>query len=201
MRRIIGTIGATLAIVAVVAISAAPVGASRPGISGDGIDQDELVSASNSSVHRINANTGIAVAESMDGNLNPGTPQVIGSAYTNAEPDDDADGLGDESQDPDLGGLGGGDDDWEGPVTGGGEDISEMIALFDDEGDDWFDELEEDEFDSAGIEWLEITSYEQLPAYPSINDVYMARAASAGGTLTTSGGRWDRGIPKTIGIG
>jgi hypothetical protein len=46
MRRIIGTAGATLAIAVVMATAAAPAGAAGPGISGDGIDQDDLVSAS-----------------------------------------------------------------------------------------------------------------------------------------------------------
>jgi hypothetical protein len=36
-------------------------------------------------------------ASAQDGNLNPGTPQVVGAAYVNAT------AMGDESQDPDLG--------------------------------------------------------------------------------------------------
>lgn len=238
MQRIIGTTGATLALALVMATSAAPASASGPGISGDGIDQDDLVSASNSSVYRIDPNTGIGVAENIssvgidfnptvdkiratsaageslrlnpdegavllnDGSLNPGTPQVVGSAYTNAEWDDDSDLLGDESQDPDLGGL-----DGDPPVTGGGEDISQMRAqLFEaDEGDDWFDEFDEEEDDEVAaqttMEWHAITSYEQLPAYPSANDVYMSRTGVLQGSVTSSGGRWDRGIAKTIGLG
>jgi hypothetical protein len=158
MQRIIGTIGATLALALVIATSAASASASGPEI--------RATSAAGGGP-RLNPDEGAVLLN--DGNLNPGTPRVVGSAYTNAEPDDDSDLLGDESQDPDLGGL-----DGDPPVTGGGEDITRVMAqLFEaDEGDDWFDELEDDEDDELAqttMEWHTITSYEQLPAYPSAN--------------------------------
>ena len=84
MRRIIGTIGATLAIVTAMAT---PAGA-------------------------------------QDADLNPGAPQVVGSAYASHV---DGDGLGDETQDPDGGGLG---SDWE---------------------DDWFEDYEEGDLDQEFI--------------------------------------------------
>jgi hypothetical protein len=84
MRRIIGTIGATLALVAALATT--------------------------------------ATAQDTDRALNPGTPQVVGSAYTNYV-DVDRDGLGDESQDPDGGGLGG---DWEDDWSEGSEAGDEL---------------------------------------------------------------------------
>jgi hypothetical protein len=46
MGTIIGPIAGTLAIVAVMASSTVTAGATGPGISGDGIDQDDLVGAS-----------------------------------------------------------------------------------------------------------------------------------------------------------
>jgi hypothetical protein len=81
MRRIIGTIGATLAVVSTLA-------------------------------------TTTATAQG-DGDLNPGEPRVVGSAYENygdwpgdQAQDLDGDLMGDETQDPD-GGLGGDwEDDW-----------------------------------------------------------------------------------------
>jgi hypothetical protein len=90
MRRIIGTIGATLALVAALVTT--------------------------------------ATAQELDPSLNPGTPAVVGSAYTNYV-DVDHDGLGDESQDPDGGGLGGDwEDDWSEDYEAGDELDADMQA-------------------------------------------------------------------------
>jgi hypothetical protein len=101
------------------------------------------------------------------------------------EPDEDGDGLGDESQDPDL---------------GFGDE------LFEDEFDDWFDELDEfeDEFDEDSPRRRRTLRLLGLDA--AANGDLLLRVASPGrgvisGTVTTSGGRWDRGIPSTIGLG
>jgi hypothetical protein len=100
------------------------------------------------------------------------------------EPDEDGDGLGDESQDPDL---------------GFGDE------LFEDEFDDWFDELDEfdEEFDEDSPRRRRTLRLLGLDA--AANGDLLLRVASPGrgvlnATVTTSGGRWDRGIPKTIGI-
>jgi hypothetical protein len=101
------------------------------------------------------------------------------------EPDEDGDGLGDETQDPDL---------------GFGDE------LFEDEFDDWFDELDEfeEEFDEASPRRRRTLRLLGLDA--AANGDLLLRVASPGrgvlsGTVTTSGGRWDRGIPTTIGLG
>jgi hypothetical protein len=100
MLRIIGTIGVTLAIMATTITPAAAQG--RDSDRGRG-DRD---------AGRIFYATTNQNLLAVDGNLNPGTPRLVGSAYTNAEPDDDSDLLGDESQDADLGV--GGDGLWAG---------------------------------------------------------------------------------------
>jgi hypothetical protein len=165
MRRIIGTIGATVAVVATIA---------TPAAAQDRGDRDNRGGRDTGRIFYTTSNQGLPLS------FDERRPDRVVDAQpiVTLEPHDgNPRRSGPETLDGD------------GPVTGGGQDSSEMIARFsDDEGDDWFDELEEDEFDSAGIEWLEITSYEQMPAYPSGNDVYMTRAASAGGAPTTSGG-------------
>jgi hypothetical protein len=104
------------------------------------------------------------------------------------EPDADEDGLGDETQDPDV------------------LEEEELDALEDDEFDDWFDELEEDEED-------EPTSRRSGPRRLRLLDLGRARngnlfltvgapgAGRLGGIVTTSAGRWDLGLPRTIGTG
>ena len=100
------------------------------------------------------------------------------------EPDDDQDGLGDESQDPDLG-LGG-------------------VSFDDDEGDDWFDELEEDEseepFARRKSGQMRLLGIDKARDGDPIVKLRTPGRGVVNGTVTTSGGRWDRGIPKTIGI-
>jgi hypothetical protein len=100
------------------------------------------------------------------------------------EPDDDQDGLGDASQDPDFG-LGG-------------------TFLDDDEGDDWFDELDEDEEDEpsprqqAGA--VQLLGVDKARNGDPIVKLRTPGRGVVNGFVTTSGGRWDRGIPTTIGI-
>jgi hypothetical protein len=102
------------------------------------------------------------------------------------EPDDDQDGLGDESQDPDLG-LG-----------------EEGFA--DDELDDWDDELDEEdeEFDEgfAGRRRgrLRLLGIDKAPNGDPILKLRTPGRGVVNGTVTTSGGKWDRGIPATIGF-
>ena len=100
------------------------------------------------------------------------------------ELDEDQDGLGDESQDPDL---------------GFGEE-----GFGDDEGDDWFDELEEDEddepFGRRQRGRLRLLGIDKAPNGDPVLKLRTPRRGVVNGTVTTSGGRWDRGIPKTIGI-
>ena len=100
------------------------------------------------------------------------------------ELDEDQDGLGDESQDPDL---------------GFGEE-----GFGDDEGDDWFDELEEDEdeepFGRRQRGRLRLLGIDKAKNGDPVLKLRTPRRGVVNGTVTTSGGRWDRGIPKTIGI-
>ena len=102
------------------------------------------------------------------------------------EPDEDQDGLGDESQDPDLGLAG---------------------ELFEDgEFDDWFDELDEFEDERGEPSPRRRRTLRLLGINKAANGDPILRVRAPGrgvvsGTVTTSGGRWDRGIPKTIGLG
>jgi hypothetical protein len=99
------------------------------------------------------------------------------------EPDDDQDGLGDESQDPDL---------------GVGDELFE-----EDEGDDWFDELEEDEGDEPFARrrggQLRLLGIDRARDGDPVVKLRTPGRGVVSATVTTSGGRWDRGIPKTIG--
>jgi hypothetical protein len=101
------------------------------------------------------------------------------------EPDEDGDGLGDDTQDPDLG-LG--------------------DELFEGEFDDWDDELDEfdEEFDEDSPRRRR--TLRLLGLDTAANGDLLLRVASPGrgvisGAVTTSGGGWDRGIPSTIGRG
>jgi hypothetical protein len=81
MRRIIGTIGATLAVVAAVATPAAAQDRDR-GRDRDREDARIFYATSVAGENlRLNVDEGTLLAG--DGNLNPGTPQIVGSAYTN----------------------------------------------------------------------------------------------------------------------
>jgi hypothetical protein len=197
MRRIIGTIGATLAVVATMA---APAAAQDRG-DRDRNDRDagRILYATTNQNLLLNFDERrpdlvvdpqqVLELEPADGNPRRTGPETLEGidfdapidrirVTSNTEPDDDSgllgqmmaqlleDGEGEEGWDDEL--EEGEDEDWFG-------------ALEDDEGDDWFDELEEgedEEFDSAAVGWLEITSYEQLPAYPSANDVYWMTSGS-----------------------
>jgi hypothetical protein len=116
---------------------------------------------------------------SMEG----GTGRELMFAAT-VEPDDDQDRLGDESQDPDLG-LG-------------------NVSFAQDEGDDWFDELEEDEFDEPFARRqrgeLRLLGIDNARNGDPIVKLRTPGRGVVSGTVTTSGGRWDRGIPRTIGV-
>lgn len=103
------------------------------------------------------------------------------------EPDVDEDGLGDESQDPDAG-------------------IGD--ALDDEESDDWFDELDEDEEDEPFAErssrrrrQLRLLGLDKARNGDPILRVATPGRGVVSGIVTTSGGRWDRGIARTIGAG
>jgi hypothetical protein len=101
------------------------------------------------------------------------------------EPDEDQDGLGDESQDPDLG-LG--DEEFE-----------------DDEGDDWDDELDEDEDEEFSARRqrgrIKLLGIDKAPdGDPLLKVRAPGRRGVLNATVTTSGGRWDKGIARTIGI-
>jgi hypothetical protein len=102
------------------------------------------------------------------------------------EPDDDQDGLGDESQDPDLG-------------------LADEL-FEDDEFDDWDDELDEfeDESDEGSPRRRRKLRLLGIDKAPNGDPILQVRAPGRGvvsATVTTSGGRWHRGIPKTIGLG
>ena len=74
----------------------------------------------------------------------------------------------------------------------------------DDEGDDWFDELEEDEdeelFGRRQRGRLRLLGIDKAKNGDPVLKLRTPRRGVVNGTVTTSGGRWDRGIPKTIGI-
>jgi hypothetical protein len=103
------------------------------------------------------------------------------------EPDEDNDGLGDESQDPDLG-------------------LADEL-FEDDEFDDWFDELDEfeDELDEGSSRrrrrTLRLLGIDRAAGGDPILTVRSPGRGVLSATVTTSGGRWDRGLPKTIGLG
>jgi hypothetical protein len=136
MRRIIGTIGATLAAVSVLGATTATA-------------QD-------------------------DGDLNPGVPQVVGSAYENyvdrdwpSDQTQDLDGdlQGDETQDPD-GGLG---EDWE---------------------DDWFEDYEEgDWFDREEASTALTLVNLQFVPWAQSHDKFVATSA-APATATFAAQKW-----------
>jgi hypothetical protein len=110
------------------------------------------------------------------------------------EPDADEDLLGDESQDPDFG--------------GGGEESDEVEA---DELDDWFDELganEESEGQpelqrrgSAPARRLRLLDLDRARNGDVFLQVRTPRAGLVGGIVTSSAGRWDLGVPRTLGVG
>jgi hypothetical protein len=109
------------------------------------------------------------------------------------EPDADEDLLGDESQDPDF---------------GLGDESDEVEA---DELDDWFDELGADEETeaqperrrpgSAPVRRLRLVDLARARNGDVFVQVRTPRAGLVGGVMTTSAGRWDLGIPRTLGQG
>ena len=108
------------------------------------------------------------------------------------EPDEDEDLLGDETQDPDF----------------GLEDGQESEGLEEDELDDWFDELESDEEKepepepaSTPVKGLRLLDLDRARNGDLLVQVGMPRAGRLGGIVTTSAGRWDLGVPRTIGAG
>jgi hypothetical protein len=108
------------------------------------------------------------------------------------EPDADEDLLGDESQDPDF----------------GGEQSDEVEE---DELDDWFDELGADEETedqterqrpgSAPVRRLRLLDLDRARNGDVFVQVRTPRAGLVGGIVTNSAGRWDLGIPRTLGVG
>jgi hypothetical protein len=100
------------------------------------------------------------------------------------EPDEDEDRLGDETQDTDFGM----DDDQLDPPEA-------------DEYDDWFDELEEDEEEEAVVRRVRKLRLLDL-ARARNGDVFVQvgtpRRGMLGGIVTTSAGRWDLGVPRTL---
>ena len=103
------------------------------------------------------------------------------------EPDEDEDSLGDESQDSDFG------------LDEQSEELEE------DEYDDWFDELESDEEKepaaSARVRRLRLLDLDRALNGDLLVRVDTPRHGRLGGTVTTSAGRWDIGVPRTIGVG
>lgn len=105
------------------------------------------------------------------------------------EPDFDADGLGDDTQDPDL---------------GFGDELFE-----DDEFDDWFDELDEDEDDEEDFarsgrrfRQLRLLDLDRARNGDPVLQIATPISGRLAGIVTTSGGSWDLpGIPRTIGAG
>jgi hypothetical protein len=100
------------------------------------------------------------------------------------EPDFDDDGLGDETQDPDA---------------GFGDEFFE-----DDEFDDWFDELDEDEEDEDSTRArrrLRLLDLDRARNGDPILEIATPGRGRLSGVVTTSGGIWDRGTPRTIGAG
>ena len=103
------------------------------------------------------------------------------------EPDADEDGLGDETQDPDF-----------------GLEEEESDPLEEDEFDDWFDELEEDEQSEPTSKRngrLRVLDLGRARNGNLFLTVGAPTAGRLGGIVTTSAGRWDIGVPRTIGIG
>ena len=103
------------------------------------------------------------------------------------EPDADEDGLGDETQDPDF-----------------GLEEEESDPLEEDEFDDWFDELEEDEQSEPTSKRngrLRVLDLGRARNGNLFLTVGAPTAGRLGGIVTTSAGRWDIGVPQTIGIG
>jgi hypothetical protein len=103
------------------------------------------------------------------------------------EPDEDEDSLGDESQDPDS-----------------GVDDEQSEELEEDEYDDWFDELESDEEKepvSTRAKRLRLRDLDRARNGDLFVRVDTPRHGRLGGIVTTSAGRWDLGVPRTIGVG
>jgi hypothetical protein len=103
------------------------------------------------------------------------------------EPDADEDFLGDESQDPDF-----------------GLDDDESDAPAEDEFDDWFDELDGDEPEepaSRRAGRLRLLDLDRARNGDLLVKVGTPGAGRLGGVVTTSAGRWDIGVPRTIGVG
>ena len=118
----------------------------------------------------------------MDG----GTGRELLSEAT-IEPDADEDLLGDESQDPDF-----------------GLDEDQSDALAEDEFDDWFDELDSDEPEepaSRRAGSLRLLDLDHARNGDLLVKVGTPGAGRLGGVVTTSAGRWDIGVPRTIGVG
>jgi hypothetical protein len=107
------------------------------------------------------------------------------------EPDEDEDLLGDETQDPDF----------------GLEDGGEPEGVEENEFDDWFDELESDEETepkpaaSTSAKTLRLLDLDRTRNGDLLVQVGMPRHGRLGGIVTTSAGRWDLGVPRTIGLG
>jgi hypothetical protein len=99
------------------------------------------------------------------------------------EPDQDEDGLGDETQDPDLG--------------FGDEAFEEEFF------DDWFDEFDEDEETAPSRRRrLRLLDLDRARNGDPLLKVATPAAGRLSGVVTTSGGSWDiAGIPRTIGAG
>ena len=99
------------------------------------------------------------------------------------EPDEDDDGLGDETQDPDLG-LG-------------------DEPLEDEFFDDWFDEFDADEEAlPSRRRRLRLLGLDRARNGDPVLEVVTPGAGRLSGVVTTSGGSWDlAGIPRTIGAG
>jgi hypothetical protein len=103
------------------------------------------------------------------------------------EPDEDEDLLGDESQDPDF-----------------GLDDDQSDAPVEDEFDDWFDELDDDEAEepaSRRAGRLRLLDLDRARNGDLLVKVGTPGLGRLGGVVTTSAGRWDIGVPRTIGVG
>jgi hypothetical protein len=103
------------------------------------------------------------------------------------EPDEDQDLLGDESQDSDY-----------------GLDDEQSEELEENEYDDWFDELESDEEKepvSTRVRRLRLRDLDRARNGDLFVRVDTPRHGRLGGIVTTSAGRWDIGVPRTIGVG
>jgi hypothetical protein len=103
------------------------------------------------------------------------------------EPDADEDLLGDESQDPDF-----------------GLDDDQSDAPAEDEFDDWFDELDSDEPDETSSRRagrLRLLDLDRARNGDLLVKIGSLQAGRLGGVVTTSAGRWDIGVPRTIGAG